>query len=64
VLVDESAQSVRITFTLDGPQGTVASPVHAQESILNAACESAPMYPSPVPAGCAGPAEPSSSAGW
>ena len=37
VLVDESAKNVEITFTLDGLRGTVASPVHAQESILNAA---------------------------
>ena len=37
VLVDESARNVEITFRLDGRQGTVASPVHAQESILNAA---------------------------
>jgi len=50
VLVDESAKSIEITFTLDGLQGTVASPVHAQESILNAALRVRPD----VPFACAG----------
>jgi ring-1,2-phenylacetyl-CoA epoxidase subunit PaaE len=49
VLVDESAQSVQITFTLDGLQGTVATPVHAQESILKAALR----VRSDVPFACA-----------
>jgi ring-1,2-phenylacetyl-CoA epoxidase subunit PaaE len=42
VLVDESAKIVDITFRLDGLQGTVANPVHAQESILNAALRGTP----------------------
>jgi ring-1,2-phenylacetyl-CoA epoxidase subunit PaaE len=50
VLVDESARNVEITFKLDGLQGTVASPVHAQESILNAALRVRPD----VPFACAG----------
>jgi len=50
VLVDESAKNVEITFTLDGLRGTVASPVHAQESILNAALRVRPD----VPFACAG----------
>jgi len=50
VLVDESAKNVEITFKLDGLQGTVASPVHAQESILNAALRVRPD----VPFACAG----------
>jgi ring-1,2-phenylacetyl-CoA epoxidase subunit PaaE len=50
VLVDESAKNVDITFTLDGRQGTVASPAHAQESILNAALRVRPD----VPFACAG----------
>lgn len=50
VLVDESAKNVEITFTLDGRQGTVATPVHAQESILNAALRVRPD----VPFACAG----------
>jgi ring-1,2-phenylacetyl-CoA epoxidase subunit PaaE len=50
VLVDDSARSIEITFTLDGLQGTVASPVHAQESILNAALRVRPD----VPFACAG----------
>lgn len=50
VLVDESAKNVEITFTLDGLQGKVASPVHAQESILNAALRVRPD----VPFACAG----------
>jgi ring-1,2-phenylacetyl-CoA epoxidase subunit PaaE len=50
VLVDESAKSVEITFRLDGLQGTVTSPVHAQESILNAALRVRPD----VPFACAG----------
>jgi ring-1,2-phenylacetyl-CoA epoxidase subunit PaaE len=50
VLADESAKNVEITFKLDGLQGTVASPVHAQESILNAALR----VRSDVPFACAG----------
>lgn len=50
VLVDESAKTVEITFRLDGLQGTVASPVHAQESVLNAALRVRPD----VPFACAG----------
>ena len=50
VLVDESANTVDITFTLDGLQAAVASPVHAQESILNAALRVRPD----VPFACAG----------
>jgi ring-1,2-phenylacetyl-CoA epoxidase subunit PaaE len=50
VLVDESAKTVDITFRLDGLQGTVASPVHARESILNAALRVRPD----VPFACAG----------
>jgi ring-1,2-phenylacetyl-CoA epoxidase subunit PaaE len=50
VLVDESAKNVEITFKLDGLQGTVASPSHAQESILNAALRVRPD----VPFACAG----------
>ena len=50
VLVDESAKNIEITFTLDGLRGTVASPVHAQESILNAALRVRPD----VPFACAG----------
>jgi ring-1,2-phenylacetyl-CoA epoxidase subunit PaaE len=50
VLADESAKNVEITFKLDGLQGTVASPVHAQESILNAALRVRPD----VPFACAG----------
>lgn len=50
VLVGESAKNVEITFRLDGRQGTVARPVHAQESILNAALRVRPD----VPFACAG----------
>jgi ring-1,2-phenylacetyl-CoA epoxidase subunit PaaE len=50
VLVDESAKNVEITFKLDGLQGTVASPAHARESILNAALRVRPD----VPFACAG----------
>jgi ring-1,2-phenylacetyl-CoA epoxidase subunit PaaE len=50
VLVDESAKTVEITFRLDGLQGMVASPVHARESILNAALRVRPD----VPFACAG----------
>jgi ring-1,2-phenylacetyl-CoA epoxidase subunit PaaE len=35
--VDESEDTYKITFKLDGLQGEVASPTHARESILNAA---------------------------
>jgi ring-1,2-phenylacetyl-CoA epoxidase subunit PaaE len=50
VPVDESARNIEITFTLDGLQGTVTSPVHAQESLLNAALRVRPD----VPFACAG----------
>ncbi|MFI5085465.1 MAG: 1,2-phenylacetyl-CoA epoxidase subunit PaaE [Actinomycetales bacterium] len=46
----ESDDSYTITFTLDGLQGTVASPVHARESVLNAALRVRPD----VPFACAG----------
>ncbi|MBW4096088.1 MAG: phenylacetate-CoA oxygenase/reductase subunit PaaK [Acidobacteria bacterium] len=50
VIVDEADESYSITFTLDGLQGTVASPIHARESILNAALRIRPD----VPFACAG----------
>ncbi|MEE2567930.1 1,2-phenylacetyl-CoA epoxidase subunit PaaE [Pseudarthrobacter sp. J64] len=50
VLVDESEETYRITFKLDGLQGEVASPTHARESILNAALRVRPD----VPFACAG----------
>lgn len=50
VLVDESKETYRITFKLDGLQGEVASPTHARESILNAALRVRPD----VPFACAG----------
>lgn len=50
VLVDESQETYKITFKLDGLQGEVASPTHARESILNAALRVRPD----VPFACAG----------
>lgn len=50
VLVDESKETYKITFKLDGLQGEVASPTHARESILNAALRVRPD----VPFACAG----------
>jgi ring-1,2-phenylacetyl-CoA epoxidase subunit PaaE len=50
VVVDESKETYRITFKLDGLQGDVASPTHARESILNAALRVRPD----VPFACAG----------
>ncbi|WP_314324479.1 1,2-phenylacetyl-CoA epoxidase subunit PaaE [Paenarthrobacter ilicis] len=37
VVADESQDTYKITFTLDGLTGDVTSPTHARESILNAA---------------------------
>jgi len=50
VIVDESQETYKITFNLDGLQGEVASPTHARESILNAALRVRPD----VPFACAG----------
>lgn len=50
VIVDESKETYKITFKLDGLQGEVASPTHARESILNAALRVRPD----VPFACAG----------
>lgn len=50
VVVDESDDSFDITFTLDGLKGSVKSPTHARESILNAALRVRPD----VPFACAG----------
>ncbi|MCZ2402320.1 phenylacetate-CoA oxygenase/reductase subunit PaaK [Paenarthrobacter sp. Z7-10] len=50
VVADDSAEQYRITFTLDGLQGEVSSPVHARESILNAALR----VRQDVPFACAG----------
>ncbi|MFC9770271.1 MULTISPECIES: 1,2-phenylacetyl-CoA epoxidase subunit PaaE [unclassified Pseudarthrobacter] len=50
VIVDESQETYKITFKLDGLQGDVASPTHARESILNAALRVRPD----VPFACAG----------
>jgi ring-1,2-phenylacetyl-CoA epoxidase subunit PaaE len=50
VVVDESQETYKITFKLDGLQGDVASPSHARESILNAALRVRPD----VPFACAG----------
>jgi len=50
VIVDESEETYKITFKLDGLQGEVASPTHARESILNAALRVRPD----VPFACAG----------
>jgi ring-1,2-phenylacetyl-CoA epoxidase subunit PaaE len=50
VVEDESQDTFKITFKLDGLQGEVASPTHARESILNAALRVRPD----VPFACAG----------
>ena len=50
VVPDSSGENFDITFRLDGLQGKVASPVHARESILNAALRVRPD----VPFACAG----------
>lgn len=50
VVADESDQSFDVTFTLDGLKGSVKSPTHARESILNAALRVRPD----VPFACAG----------
>ncbi|KRE91845.1 1,2-phenylacetyl-CoA epoxidase subunit PaaE [Arthrobacter sp. Soil764] len=50
VVVDESKETYKIRFKLDGLQGEVASPTHARESILNAALRVRPD----VPFACAG----------
>lgn len=50
VVPDSSGGNYGITFRLDGLQGKVASPVHARESILNAALRVRPD----VPFACAG----------
>lgn len=50
VLVDESEETYKITFTLDGLKADILSPTHARESILNAALRVRPD----VPFACAG----------
>ena len=50
MVTDESKETYKITFKLDGLQGEVASPTHARESILNAALRVRPD----VPFACAG----------
>ncbi|SDK66501.1 1,2-phenylacetyl-CoA epoxidase subunit PaaE [Arthrobacter sp. ok362] len=50
VIADESKETYKITFKLDGLQGEVSSPTHARESILNAALRVRPD----VPFACAG----------
>lgn len=50
VVEDESQETYKITFKLDGLTGDVASPTHARESILNAALRVRPD----VPFACAG----------
>lgn len=50
VVEDESKETYKITFKLDGLTGEVASPTHARESILNAALRVRPD----VPFACAG----------
>ncbi|MBO1267697.1 1,2-phenylacetyl-CoA epoxidase subunit PaaE [Arthrobacter cavernae] len=50
VVEDESQDTFKITFKLDGLSGEVASPTHARESILNAALRVRPD----VPFACAG----------
>ncbi|MDR6505088.1 1,2-phenylacetyl-CoA epoxidase subunit PaaE [Arthrobacter oryzae] len=50
VIDDESKETYKITFKLDGLEGKVASPTHARESILNAALRVRPD----VPFACAG----------
>ncbi|ALV46508.1 phenylacetic acid degradation protein [Arthrobacter alpinus] len=50
VIVDESEENYKITFTLDGLKADILSPTHARESILNAALRVRPD----VPFACAG----------
>lgn len=50
VKVEEDAETYAINFTLDGLKGTVKSPTHARETILNAALRVRPD----VPFACAG----------
>lgn len=50
VVIEDDAETVDIEFTLDGLRGSVASPVEAKETILNAALRSRPD----VPFACAG----------
>ncbi|MCQ9165079.1 MULTISPECIES: 1,2-phenylacetyl-CoA epoxidase subunit PaaE [unclassified Arthrobacter] len=50
VQVDESEETYKITFTLDGLTADILSPTHARESILNAALRVRPD----VPFACAG----------
>ncbi|MGP9781292.1 1,2-phenylacetyl-CoA epoxidase subunit PaaE [Glutamicibacter sp. AOP12-B1-11] len=50
VLVDENEKSIEISFTLDGLQGEVKSPVRANETVLNAALR----VRQDVPFACAG----------
>lgn len=50
VIIDDADDSFEVTFTLDGLKGTVKSPTHARESILNAALRVRPD----VPFACAG----------
>lgn len=50
VVIEDNAETVDIEFQLDGLRGTVASPVEANETILNAALRARPD----VPFACAG----------
>ncbi len=50
VVMDQTQDTYRITFKLDGLQGEVTSPTHARESVLNAALRVRPD----VPFACAG----------
>ncbi|AIY01911.1 phenylacetate-CoA oxygenase/reductase subunit PaaK [Arthrobacter sp. PAMC 25486] len=50
VLIDSSEETCKITFTLDGLTAEIRSPVHARESVLNAALRVRPD----VPFACAG----------
>ena len=58
VVVDESKETYKITFKLDGLQGEVASPTHARESILNAALRVRPDVPFACAGGVCGTAAP------
>ncbi|MGN5733726.1 1,2-phenylacetyl-CoA epoxidase subunit PaaE [Arthrobacter psychrochitiniphilus] len=50
VLIDSSEETWKLTFTLDGLRAELRSPVHARESLLNAALRVRPD----VPFACAG----------
>ena len=50
VLIDSSEETYKITFTLDGLRADILSPVHARETVLNAALRVRPD----VPFACAG----------